>query len=98
VATRPVNQPKPLPAPNSDFYEFAETLPANELAILKKVRAFMESKVAPIINKLLGRRRFPVRDSARLQGTERRRPRHSGVRLPSWDCPSEPRGPRSLVS
>src|SRR5262245_54522326 len=43
--------PKPLPAPNSDFYEFAETLPAEELAIVKKVRAYMETKVAPIINK-----------------------------------------------
>src|SRR5215471_10486769 len=44
-------QPKPLPAPNSDFYEFAEALPAEELAIVKKVRAYMETKVAPIINK-----------------------------------------------
>jgi glutaryl-CoA dehydrogenase len=46
-----VKQPKPLPAPNSDFYELAETLAADELAVLKQVRAFMESKVAPIINK-----------------------------------------------
>ena len=41
--------PKPLPAPNSDFYEVYETLSANELATVKRVRAFMESKVAPII-------------------------------------------------
>ena len=40
-----------LPAPNSDFYEFAETLPAEELAVVKQVRAFMETKVAPIITK-----------------------------------------------
>src|SRR5262249_35973535 len=51
--------PKPLPAPNSDFYEFAETLPAQELAILKKVRAFMESRVAPIINKYWVEDAFP---------------------------------------
>jgi len=42
-----IRQQKPLPAPNSDFYQFAETLPAEELAILKRVRAFMETKVAP---------------------------------------------------
>jgi len=41
--------PKALPAPNSDFYEVYETLSANELATVKRVRAFMETKVAPII-------------------------------------------------
>lgn len=40
-----------LPAPNSDFYELAQTLSADELALVKQVRAFMESKVAPVINK-----------------------------------------------
>src|SRR5215510_4874383 len=42
---------KPLPPPNSDFYQLAETLPPEELATLKQVRSFMESKLAPIINK-----------------------------------------------
>jgi glutaryl-CoA dehydrogenase len=50
---------KPLPTPNSDFYELAETLPAEELAVLKQVRAFMESKVAPIINKYWDEDSFP---------------------------------------
>ena len=36
-----VRQPKPLPAPNSDFYEVYETLSAEELATVKRVRAFM---------------------------------------------------------
>jgi len=49
VATKPTKQPKPLPAPNSDFYELYETLNADELAIVKRVRAFMETKVAPVI-------------------------------------------------
>src|SRR5216684_1837471 len=44
-----IRQPKPLPAPNSDFYELAETLPAEDLAVVKQVRAFMETTVAPII-------------------------------------------------
>jgi glutaryl-CoA dehydrogenase len=51
TALKEVRQPKPLPAPNSDFYQFAETLNADELAILKRVRTFIETKVAPIINK-----------------------------------------------
>ena len=48
---RDVKQPRPLPAPNSDFYDLAETLPAEDLAVVKQVRAFMETKVAPIITK-----------------------------------------------
>jgi glutaryl-CoA dehydrogenase len=46
-----IKQPKPLPPPNSDFYQLVETLPADEVAVVKQVRAFMESKVAPIITK-----------------------------------------------
>src|SRR5437016_6198715 len=46
-----VRQPKPLPAPNSDFYELYGTLKPEELAVVKRVREFMESKVAPIITK-----------------------------------------------
>jgi alkylation response protein AidB-like acyl-CoA dehydrogenase len=52
-------QPKPLPAPNSDFYHLAETLDAEELALLKQVRAFMDTKVAPIINKYWVEDSFP---------------------------------------
>src|SRR6202789_101537 len=51
VAAKPAKQPKPLPAPNSDFYEVYETLSAEELETVKKVRAFMEAKVAPIVTK-----------------------------------------------
>ena len=36
-------------APNSDFYELVETMPAEELAIVKQVRTFMETKIALII-------------------------------------------------
>ena len=46
-----IKQPKPLPAPNSDFYEVYETLSAEELATVKRVHAFMEFKVAPVITK-----------------------------------------------
>jgi glutaryl-CoA dehydrogenase len=53
------NKPKQLPVPNSDFYEFAADLPAAEQAIVKKVRAYMEAKVAPIINKYWVEDSFP---------------------------------------
>jgi alkylation response protein AidB-like acyl-CoA dehydrogenase len=51
VATKPAKQPRPLPAPNSDFYQVYETLNAEELATVKRVRTFMEAKVAPVITK-----------------------------------------------
>ena len=51
--------PKALPAPNSDFYELADTLNAEERALLKQVRTFMETKVAPIINKYWVEDAFP---------------------------------------
>src|ERR1700723_4678801 len=51
--------PKALPPPNSDFYELADTLNAEERGLLKQVRAFMETKVAPIINKYWVEDAFP---------------------------------------
>ena len=36
--TKPIEQPKPLPAPNSDFYQLADVLTAEEKALVKKVR------------------------------------------------------------
>src|SRR5882724_320735 len=47
----PARPQRPLPAPNSDFYEVYETLNAEELATVKRVRTFMEAKVAPVITK-----------------------------------------------
>src|SRR5215510_2112099 len=54
-----VKQHKPLPKPNSDFYDFHSDLPAEELAIVKKVRDYMETKVQPIINKYWVEDAFP---------------------------------------
>src|SRR5882762_525638 len=58
-AAKPAKQPKPLPPPNSDFYEIYETLSGEELATVKKVRAFMEAKVAPVITKYWVNDAFP---------------------------------------
>src|SRR6266478_6613177 len=52
--------PKQLPAPNSDFYQLVDVLTAEEKAIVKKVRTYMEPKVQPIINKYWSDDAFPV--------------------------------------
>src|ERR1700741_1747941 len=54
-----IRQPKPLPAPNSDFYDVTSTLGTEEQDILKQVRAFAETKVAPIIGKYWLEDAFP---------------------------------------
>ena len=59
LAPKPTKQPKPLPAPNSDFYEVYETLDPEELAKVKRLRAFLEAKVAPIITKYWVEDAFP---------------------------------------
>src|SRR5216683_6786607 len=57
--TKAQQQQKPLPPPNSDFYQLAETLKADELVIVRQVRGFLESKVAPIITKYWADDAFP---------------------------------------
>src|SRR5258708_31955565 len=62
IPTKPQDTKKtgpPLPEPNSDFYDVYETLIPEELAILKQVRAFLDTKVAPIINKYWVEDSFP---------------------------------------
>jgi glutaryl-CoA dehydrogenase len=51
ATAKSTGQAKPLPVPNSDFYQLADTLNDEERGLLKQVRTFMETKVAPIINK-----------------------------------------------
>src|SRR5262245_1862047 len=58
----PATQAKPrkaLPAPNSDFYDVRSTLSSEEQDILKQVRAFAETRVAPIIGKYWLEDAFP---------------------------------------
>jgi glutaryl-CoA dehydrogenase len=51
--------PKTDAVPVSDFYEITETLTSDELATLTTVRTFMESQVAPVINKYWAEDAFP---------------------------------------
>ena len=48
-----------LPKPNGDFYQVTECLNDAEREILKQVRAFMETKVAPVITKYWAEDSFP---------------------------------------
>jgi glutaryl-CoA dehydrogenase len=53
------NDTKPLPQPDSDFYRHVDVLSDDEKAVVTRVRAYMESKVQPIINKYWADDSFP---------------------------------------
>ena len=48
-----------LPKPNGDFYHLTESLNDGDRAVLKRIRAFMETQVAPVINKYWADDAFP---------------------------------------
>ena len=58
VATQ-IKSGKSLPVPNGDFYQLIELLNPDELAVVQKVRAYMEAKVKPIISKYWSDDAFP---------------------------------------
>ncbi len=72
---------KPLPAPNSDFYELVETLSAEELAVVKQVRAFMEANVVPIITKYWVEDAFPFEILPAIKELN-----IGGVGMQGYDC------------
>src|SRR6266404_6386777 len=59
TASKDMKQAKPLPPPNSDFYDVRSTFSAEEQEILRQVREFAEAKVAPIISKYWLEDAFP---------------------------------------
>src|SRR5260221_8309172 len=73
---------KALPKPDSDFYQLAETLNAEEHATLKQVRAYMETKVAPVINKYWADDAFPFELVPGFKDLN-----IGGLGLESYDCP-----------
>src|SRR5258708_11988365 len=48
-----------LPEPNGDFYQITENLNDKEREKLKEVRAFMDTRVAPVITKYWAEDAFP---------------------------------------
>jgi glutaryl-CoA dehydrogenase len=59
TAARKAEAPKPVPVPNGDFYQLVEVLSPDELALLKKVRTYLEASVKPVINKYWSEDAFP---------------------------------------
>ncbi|HTE37334.1 MAG TPA: acyl-CoA dehydrogenase family protein [Reyranella sp.] len=59
TATASPKKPLKLPAPNSDFYQLIDVLTDDELALVRQVRTYMETKVQPIINKYWSDDAFP---------------------------------------
>lgn len=59
---------RPLPPVTGDFYSIATTVSDDDKAILAKVRAFMESEVAPIINHYWMRAEFPFELIPKMAG------------------------------
>jgi len=66
-------QPKALPAPNSDFYQLADVLTAEERAIVRKGAAHTwRPRSQPIINKYWSDDCVSIRAFAFLQGVAAR--------------------------
>jgi len=49
----------PFRAVEGDFYQVAQLVDATDQALLSRVRAFAEERVAPVINQYWGRAEFP---------------------------------------
>src|SRR5436853_4085878 len=54
-----VTTPKALPRADGDFYQVISTISEEDQALVRRVRAFMESEVTPIINHYWTREEFP---------------------------------------
>jgi hypothetical protein len=72
VMSSPVKDKKPalLPVPNSDFYCLIETLPAEELVVLKRGAHFHGDENRAHHHQVLGRRCFLIRNLARSERTQ----------------------------
>ena len=61
-----VTTPKTLPQANGDFYAIHSTLSEEDQALLRRVRAFLEAEVAPVITEYWIREEFPYQLLPRL--------------------------------
>ena len=59
-AVAPKRERAQTPAPNGDFYDIEGLLAPGEIAAMRKVRAFMETEVEPVINDFWLRDKTPV--------------------------------------
>ena len=63
----PAARRRELPVPHSDFFGIMETLTDRQRDIAARVRAFMETEVAPIMNEYWSRDEFPQHLIARMR-------------------------------
>nr|BBH85443.1 glutaryl-CoA dehydrogenase [Thermosporothrix sp. COM3] len=57
--TKDMKKKRPIPAPNSDFYQIYDLLSEPQKEVVNRVRTFMETQVAPIIEKYWMEDAFP---------------------------------------
>jgi glutaryl-CoA dehydrogenase len=76
---------KPLPEPNPDFYELSDKLTAEQRALQLKVREFMETEVAPIVNEYWLRDEFPFELIPKMGELGL-----AGVTFEGYGCPNLP--------
>jgi glutaryl-CoA dehydrogenase len=80
----PDSRTKVLPPVTGDFYNIASTLPAEDAAVLQRVRAFMEEEVAPIITRYWIRAEFPFELIPKLAALE-----IAGLSYQGYGCPGK---------
>jgi len=80
--TKDIKQTQPLPAPNSDFYQIFDVLNQSQQAVVKRVRTFMETQVAPIINRYWLAAEFPFELIAGIRDLH-----IAGTAIQGYGCP-----------
>lgn len=74
-----------LPPVTGDFYSIATTIDDDDKAILARVRAFMESEVAPIINDYWNRAAFPFELIPKIAALD-----IAGIAYNGYGCANKP--------
>src|SRR5882757_3067921 len=80
--TQETKKPKVLPKPNSDFYQTFQMLSEAEQGKVSKVREFMQTAVAPIINDFWERDEFPFDLVPGIRDLQ-----VAGLGFEGYDCP-----------
>ncbi len=80
--TKDIKQTRPLPAPNSDFYQTFDVLNPSQQEVVKRVRTFMETQVAPIINRYWLASEFPFELIAGIRDLH-----IAGTAIQGYGCP-----------
>jgi glutaryl-CoA dehydrogenase len=80
--TKDIKQTRPLPAPNSDFYQTFDVLNESQKEVVKRVRTYMETQVAPIIERYWSASEFPFEVIAGIRGLH-----IAGTSIQGYGCP-----------